>query len=109
MFLLHAWRPGRTGALRMGVEHGAWCVGCCWALMASLFALGIMSIAWMAFVAGLIAVEKVLPWRRVAVYGTAAILVVLGVLLLAAPDAVPGLTIPGSDAMAPMNGMEMSP
>ena len=39
-FLLGAWRDGRAGALRMGAEHGAWCVGCCWALMASLFALG---------------------------------------------------------------------
>ena len=65
-FLLGSWRDGRVGALRMGAGHGAWCVGCCWALMASLFALGVMSIAWMAFVAGLIAVEKTLPWRRVA-------------------------------------------
>ncbi len=73
----------------MGVEHGAWCVGCCWALMASLFALGVMSIVWMAFVAALIAVEKTLPWRRVATYGTAAILLALGVLLLAAPDVIP--------------------
>jgi hypothetical protein len=54
-----------------------------------------MSIAWMAFVAGLIAAEKTLPWRRVVTFGTAAILVALGVLLIAAPDAIPGLTIPG--------------
>jgi predicted metal-binding membrane protein len=98
-FLLGAWRDGRVGALQMGAKHGAWCVGCCWALMASLFALGVMSIAWMAFVAGLIAAEKVLPWRRVATYGTAAILLALGVLLLAAPDAIPALTIPGHDSM----------
>jgi predicted metal-binding membrane protein len=63
-FLLGAWRDGRWGALRMGAKNGAWCVGCCWALMASLFALGVMSLTWMAFVAGLIAVEKILPWRR---------------------------------------------
>jgi predicted metal-binding membrane protein len=98
-FLLGAWRDGPAGALQMGSRHGAWCVGCCWALMASLFALGVMSIAWMAFVAALIATEKVLPWRRVATYGTAAILLALGVLLLVAPDAVPALTIPGHDAM----------
>ena len=55
----------------MGAKHGAWCVGCCWALMAALFALGVMSLAWMAFVAALIALEKTLPWRRVATYGTA--------------------------------------
>jgi len=78
----------------MGAEHGGWCVGCCWALMASLFALGVMSIAWMACIAALIAVEKTLPWRRPATYGTAAILLLLGILVLAAPDAIPGLTIP---------------
>jgi predicted metal-binding membrane protein len=103
--LLGSWRGGRSGALRMGVRTGAWCVGCCWALMASLFALGLMSIAWMAFVAGLIAAEKILPWRRVATYGTAAILLALGVLLLAGPDAIPGLTIPGHDAMPQMGRM----
>jgi predicted metal-binding membrane protein len=98
-FLLGAWRDGRAGALRMGAGHGAWCVGCCWALMASLFALGVMSVAWMACVAALIAAEKTLPWRRVATYGTAAILLVLGILVLAAPDVVPALTIPQPAAM----------
>jgi predicted metal-binding membrane protein len=102
-FLLGSWREGPFGALRMGVRNGAWCVGCCWALMASLFALGIMSITWMALIAGLIAVEKTLPQRRVATYGTTAILLVLGILLLAAPDVIPGLTIPGSSMqMEPM-------
>jgi predicted metal-binding membrane protein len=104
-FLLGSWRGGWAGALRMGAEHGAWCVGCCWALMASLFALGVMSVAWMAFVAGLIAVEKLLPWRRVATYGTAAILLALGVLVLAMPDAVPGLTLPGDDPVPQMQQM----
>src|SRR5205814_4571328 len=42
--LLGSWRDGRSGALRMGAKNGAWCVGCCWALMAALFALGIMSV-----------------------------------------------------------------
>jgi predicted metal-binding membrane protein len=91
-FLLGSWRKGLSGALGMGVRHGAWCVGCCWALMASLFALGVMSIAWMALVAALIAVEKTLPWRHTATYGTALVLVALGLLLLAAPEAIPGLT-----------------
>ena len=72
--------------------------------MASLFALGVMSIAWMAFVAALIAGEKTLPWRRVATYGTAVILVVLGTLLLAAPDAIPGLTVPSAPSMQHMSG-----
>ncbi len=94
-FLLGSWRPGRRGGLRMGLTHGAWCAGCCWALMAALFALGVMSVAWTAFVAALVALEKILPWRRVATRGSGALLAVLGVLLLAAPAAVPGLTLPG--------------
>ena len=104
-YLLGSWRGGRAGALRMGAGTGAWCVGCCWALMASLFALGLMSIAWMAFIAALIAAEKLLPWRRVATYGTAVLLLTLGVLLLLAPDAVPALTIPGHDVMPQMGAM----
>ena len=100
--LLGSWRDGSTGALRMGAKNGAWCVGCCWALMASLFALGIMSAVWMAVVAGLIALEKTLPWRRTATYGTAALLFTLGVLLFASPDAIPGLTIPTGGMMTPM-------
>ena len=103
-FLLGAWRDGASGALTMGSKHGAWCVGCCWALMASLFALGVMSIAWTAFVAALIAVEKLLPWRRGATYGTATILLALGVLLLVAPEAIPALTLPSGN---PMPGMSM--
>ena len=104
-FLLGSWRDGRRGAFRMGAKNGAWCVGCCWALMASLFALGVMSVVWMALVAGLIAVEKTLPWRRVATYGTAGLLLVLGLLLLVAPNAIPALTVPGAgqmDTMSPM-------
>jgi predicted metal-binding membrane protein len=101
-FLLGSWRDGLLGGFRMGAKHGAWCVGCCWALMAALFALGVMSIIWTAVVAGLIAIEKILPWRRTATYGTAAVLLGLGVLLLAAPHAVPGLTVPGTQSMAMM-------
>ena len=104
-FLLGSWRDGRWGALRMGAENGAWCVGCCWALMASLFALGVMSVAWMAFVAGLIAIEKTLPWRRVANYGTAVVLLALGVLLLLAPHGIPSLTVPGTDMVNEMEPM----
>jgi predicted metal-binding membrane protein len=98
--LLGSWRDGHFGAVRMGAKNGAWCVGCCWALMASLFALGVMSVSWMAVVAGIIAVEKTVPWRRrVVTYATAAVLLVLGILVLAAPDALPALTIPSGDSM----------
>ena len=69
--------------------------------MASLFALGVMSATWMAAVAGLIAAEKTLPWRRTATFGTALILLVLGVLVIVAPDALPALTVPGRQPHAP--------
>jgi predicted metal-binding membrane protein len=95
-FLMGAWRDGLWGGFGMGARHGAWCVGCCWALMASLFALGVMSLAWMAFIAALIALEKTLPWRRTVTYATAALLLFLGIALLVAPEAIPGLTLPGS-------------
>jgi predicted metal-binding membrane protein len=90
----------------MGARNGAWCAGCCWALMASLFALGIMSVAWMALVAAIIVVEKMLPWRRGFAYAVAALLLTLGVLLLVAPGAIPGLTIPADGSMQ-MHKMQM--
>ena len=100
-FLLGGWRDGWAGALEMGAKHAAWCVGCCWALMAALFALGVMSLVWMALVAALIAAEKTLPWRRAALWGTTAVLLTLAVLLAITPHAIPGLTVPGSaNAMA---------
>ena len=95
-FVLGGWRPGYAGALRMGMEHGAWCVGCCWALMAALFALGVMSVGWMAFVAAMIAMEKLLPWKAVANRGIAVLLGVLAVMVAFTPGSVPGLTLPDS-------------
>ncbi|GIG61239.1 hypothetical protein Lfu02_56110 [Longispora fulva] len=98
--LLGSWREGNAGAVRMGARNGAWCVGCCWALMASLFALGVMSVPWMALVAGIIAVEKTVPWhRKVVTYATSAVLLVLGILVLVAPDMLPALVIPSGDRM----------
>jgi predicted metal-binding membrane protein len=82
-FILGSWREGRTGALEMGAKHALWCLGCCWALMAALFALGIMSLTWMAIVAALIALEKTLPWRRLATGGTSALLMALAGALAA--------------------------
>ena len=107
-FLMGSWREGPSGALRMGTTHGVWCVGCCWALMAALFALGVMSVAWMAVVAGIIALEKTLPWRRVAVHGAAVLLFVLGGFLLLAPSMIPGFTTPQQGPMSQMPMMSSS-
>ena len=105
-FMLGSWREGARGALELGARHAAWCLGCCWALMAALFALGVMSLAWMAFVAALITLEKTLPWRRAVVWGTGALLLALAVLVAASPSSVPALTVPGSaHARAAMHSM----
>jgi predicted metal-binding membrane protein len=107
-FVLTHWRDGPLGALRMGVVHGAWCVGCCWGLMAALFALGVMSLTWMIAIAGLIAVEKLLPWRELANRLVALTLVALALGVSLAPRDVPGLTLPDSPtaakAMSTMSG-----
>ena len=62
-FLLTHWRSGNGGALRMGVAHGAYCLGCCWALFAVLVAAGVMSLAWMLLLTLIVFAEKVLPVR----------------------------------------------
>src|SRR5262245_6136927 len=104
-FVVQRWRDGTPGAVAMGVEHGAWCIGCCWALMVVLFAVGVMSILWMTVVAAIVFAEKVLPVgdRLASAIGVA--LVALGIWLAVAPDSVPGLA--GTDAT--MGGMLPAP
>lgn len=60
-FLSRRWKPGNSGALRMGLEHGAFCVGCCWVLMALLFVGGVMNVLWIAVLALFVLAEKVAP------------------------------------------------
>jgi predicted metal-binding membrane protein len=91
-------RSTRPEALVMGVRNGGWCLGCTWALMAALFALGVMSLTWMALIAVLVALEKVGPWTRRARLATAGVLVVLAVAVLVAPHEIPGFVVPGSPA-----------
>lgn len=61
-FLLFHWRDGWRGAFLSGLDHGAFCLGCCWMLMALLFVGGIMNLAWIAAIALLVLIEKTLPW-----------------------------------------------
>jgi predicted metal-binding membrane protein len=89
-------RPGAAGAMLMGVEQGGYCVGCSGGLMAALFALGVMSVAWMLVIAALVAIEKLLPWTLIAIGTTAVALAVLGAAMVIAPAHVPWLTIPMS-------------
>lgn len=87
-----------SGALAMGLRNGRWCLGCTWALMAALFALGVMSLSWMAVIAVLVAFEKIGPWPRGARLTTAGTLVVLATAILVVPHEVPGFVVPGSPA-----------
>jgi predicted metal-binding membrane protein len=106
--LVADWRDGAGGALLMGLEQGAYCVGSSWALMAALFALGVMSIAWMVVIAALIVIEKVLPWREAAEGVTVAVLLALAIGVAFLPGKLPGLTVPGSPAaMRAMDRMSM--
>jgi predicted metal-binding membrane protein len=108
-FIMTSWRDGPAGALRMGLLHGAYCLGCCWLLFVILFPLGIMNIAAMAGITLVIFAEKTLPWGRVAARATAAALVVYGVVVIAAPQVLPtfvegsGMAMP-SDMQMPMPG-----
>jgi predicted metal-binding membrane protein len=95
-FVMHDWREGRLGAFRMGGEHGTYCVGCCVGLMLILFALGVMSLLWMAAVATLIFAEKILPFGSRLQYALAVCFVALGVFVAVAPGSVPGLTEPSA-------------
>ncbi|HVC87944.1 MAG TPA: DUF2182 domain-containing protein [Gaiellaceae bacterium] len=99
-YVLGGWRDGKAGAARMGIEHGAFCVGCCWGLMVVLFALGAMSLVWMGIVAGLIFAEKVLPFGHRLTRVIAVSLAAAGIWVAVAPDSVPGLTQPGSSPPA---------
>jgi predicted metal-binding membrane protein len=60
-FLMSGWRDGTAGAFSMGLRHGAYCVGCCWALMALLFVVGVMNLLWIAVIALFVMAEKILP------------------------------------------------
>ena len=81
-FLMTEWREGHAGAVVMGLRHGLYCVGCCWALMALLFVAGVMNLVWIAALAILVMLEKIVPGgpRLSVLTGTA--LVVAGALML---------------------------
>lgn len=81
-FLLNEWRPGSHGALMMGLRHGVFCVGCCWALMLLMFVGGVMNLVWMAAIALYMLVEKIIPPLRGLGTLTGAPLVLAGVVTL---------------------------
>ena len=88
-FVLTSWRDGRGGALRMGVTHGLYCLGCCWLLFVLLVPLGIMNVAAMLLLTALIFAEKVLPHARQLAIASGMVLVAWGLLVLVHPAALP--------------------
>lgn len=92
-FVMLHWREGVVGAVRMGVVHGAYCLGCCWALMVILLGVGVMNLAWMGLLTLLIFVEKVLPGGILAGRMVGGGLIALGLLALARPALLPLLTL----------------
>jgi len=87
--ILHGWRDGRLGALRMGASHGLSCLGCCWGIMAVLFVVGLMNLGWMAALSILIAGEKLAPWGLVMSRLVGILFIGLGMLMGAQPRLFP--------------------
>lgn len=102
-FVMHSWRDGRLGAVRMGFEHGMYCVGCCWLLFVILFPLGVMNVAIMALITLLIFAEKSAPFGRQVAAVAAVALIAYGALVLALPDTLP--TMIDMDSNASMDEM----
>jgi predicted metal-binding membrane protein len=83
LFLSSHWRPGASGALVMGLQHGVYCVGCCWFLMALLFVSGVMNFVWIIGIAFYVACEKLLPFGQRLSHAAGMALILSGTILLA--------------------------
>lgn len=82
-FLSRHWRPGAVGAVRLGLLHGAYCVGCCWMLMALLFVVGVMNFAWIAALTVIVGLERLVPRGEWVARATGVALVAWGLIRLA--------------------------
>jgi len=80
-FLLTSWRDGTVGAFRMGLHHGAYCLGCCWSLMVVLFVMGTMNLVWMGVLSAVIFVEKIVPRGVEMGKATGVALIALGLVM----------------------------
>ena len=113
-FLMNSWREGLSGAVHMGLEHGAFCLGCCWLLFLIIFPLGMMNIGVLALITILIFAEKVLPLGRHVAYAAGAGLVAYGAVVVLVPAALPitmsdSHMVQMSDDMPQADGMEATP
>jgi hypothetical protein len=105
-FLMNSWRDGLGGSFRMGLEHGGYCLGCCWLLFLILFPLGMMNIGILALITLFIFLEKSFPMARQASYMAAASLIAFGAVAMFRPGVLPTVMDDGSTAMSSMDSME---
>jgi predicted metal-binding membrane protein len=114
-FILTSWKDGYAGSLRMGLEHGVFCLGCCWLLFLILFPLGMMNIIVLAGITALIFAEKSLPVGRRVATAAALALVLYGAVVIFEPDALPmtmdseGMEMTGSGQMETMDDTDTMP
>jgi predicted metal-binding membrane protein len=101
-FIMTSWRNGTVGAVRMGLLHGGYCLGCCWLLFVTLFPLGIMNTGAMVAITFLVFAEKTMPWGRLVVCVAAAVLVGYGGIVLAVPQVLPTFMVSGMSMTAPV-------
>jgi predicted metal-binding membrane protein len=98
-FIMGAWRNGYGGAFRMGLEHGTYCLGCCWLLFVILFPLGMLNVAALAAITALIFAEKSLPLGHRIGQAAALALIVYGALAIVTPDVLPTMVRQGHMGM----------
>ena len=96
-FLMAHWREGPTGALRMGIHHGVYCLGCCWAIMCVLFVVGVMNLVWVAVLTVFVLIEKVGPAGTMVARLAGGAMVIAGIVKLASASGIEG------------SGMELPP
>jgi predicted metal-binding membrane protein len=88
-FLQRHYRRGVHAAWDLGLRHGLFCLGCCWALMLTMFAVGVGNLTWMAALTGVMVIEKTMPWGRRLAPAVGALLILWGLLVLAHPEWLP--------------------
>lgn len=108
-FILTSWRDGRWGSFRMGIDHGVFCLGCCWLLFLILFPLGMMNVLVLAAITALIFAEKSTAWGKQIARAAAVALIAYGAVVIFVPEALPMTMDQESEAHMEMGGMnEMS-
>lgn len=106
-FMMSRWQSGYRATLRLGLAHAAYCVGCCWGLMAILVAAGAMSLPWVLLISVVVFAEKLLPRGEWVARVAGGALIVLGLMVAVRPDLAPALRGQPAPSTTPMHSMGM--